>query len=347
MSLLRSADEEVKFEDMGCEPIFNARHHMYDPETHVQVRVISSRSLAVDLTTGLPRKKKRQNPESEKKQGGFFEKVYRNIKSRFGRRASTGTGCIIHVHGGGFVAMSSGSHQNYTRMWANDVGVPIISVDYRLAPQYQFPCALNDVWQVYYWVVMYGEACLGLNTDKVILVGDSAGGNLVAAVTAMAIERNFRVPDGLVMCYPALSLDKYRFSPSFLLGIDDPILPYPFLKMCIESYVGDNQESSFCCPSKCQYISPVLVKDEVLSRFPTTRIMVAQNDPLRDESFRFTLRMAKLGLDVFLKEYMYMPHGYLNYNAPLLGMKEESNEAINQCARWLNDFLYERAEDLE
>jgi len=56
--------------------------------------------------------------------------------------------------------------------------------------------------------------------------------------------------------------------------------------------------------------------------------------------------MAKLGLDVFLKEYMYMPHGYLNYNAPLLGMKEESNEAINQCARWLNDFIYEKAEDM-
>lgn len=73
----------------------------------------------------------------------------------------------------------------------------------------------------------------------------------------------------------------------------------------------------------------MLVKDETLIKFPKTRIMVAQNDPLRDESFRFTLRMAKLGLDVYLKEYMYMPHGYLNYNSPLLGMKEESNEAIN------------------
>ena len=53
---------------------------------------------------------------------------------------------IIHVHGGGFVAMSSSSHQNYTRVWANDLGVPIISVDYRLAPESQYPAALNDVW---------------------------------------------------------------------------------------------------------------------------------------------------------------------------------------------------------
>ena len=85
---------------------------------------------------------------------------------------------------------------------------------------------------------MYGEKYLGISTDKIILVGDSAGGNLIAAVTLMAIERNFRIPDGLIMCYPALNLSKYRFSPSLLLAIDDPMLPYPFLKMCLNSYVG-------------------------------------------------------------------------------------------------------------
>jgi len=56
--------------------------------------------------------------------------------------------------------------------------------------------------------------------------------------------------------------------------------------------------------------------------------MVAANDPLRDESFKFTLRLAKNGVDVYLKEYMYMPHGYLNYNSAFLGMKDEANETI-------------------
>lgn len=72
-------------------------------------------------------------------------------------------------------------------MWVNEIGVPIISIDYRLAPKYQFPAALNDVWQVYYWVVLYGEAYLGIKPEKIVLVGDSAGGNLVAACTIMAI----------------------------------------------------------------------------------------------------------------------------------------------------------------
>lgn len=67
--------------------------------------------------------------------------------------------------------------------------------------------------------------------------------------------------------------------------------------------------------------------------------MVPANDPLRDESFKFTLRLAKLGIDVFLKEYSYLPHGFLNYNAPLLGMKDESNETIKQCSKWIKDFI--------
>ena len=57
--------------------------------------------------------------------------------------------------------------------------------------------------------------------------------------------------------------------------------------------------------------------------------MVAANDPLRDDSIKLTYRLAKLNHDVKLREYLYMPHGFLNYNAPLLGMKEESNETIN------------------
>lgn len=62
-----------------------------------------------------------------------MSKFYKNIKERFAGDIKTNA-VIIHVHGGGFVAMSSGSHQNYTRVWANELGVPIFSIDYRLAP---------------------------------------------------------------------------------------------------------------------------------------------------------------------------------------------------------------------
>jgi hormone-sensitive lipase len=109
---------------------------------------------------------------------------------------------------------------------------------------------LNDVWQVYYWIIENAEACIGIKPEKIILVGDSAGGNLVAATCLMAINRGYRIPDGLIMCYPALSLSKEIFTPSMLLAVDDPILPYPFLKMCIDSYIGEISEKPECDPSK-------------------------------------------------------------------------------------------------
>jgi len=156
---------------------------------------------------------------------------------------------------------------------------------------------------VYYWLVTYGEAFLGVKPEKIILIGDSAGGNLVTAVTLMAIERNFRVPDGLILAYPALNLCKKVFTPSLLLSIDDPILPYPFLKMCLDSYIGDYSEHPHLGPAVNPYLSPIIAKNESLAKFPKTRIMIAANDPIRDESYRFTLKLSKLGVDVLLKEY--------------------------------------------
>lgn len=69
---------------------------------------------------------------------------------------------IIHIHGGGFVSMSSGSHQNYTRRWANMLKRPVFSIDYRLAPEYPFPAALDDCWQFYNWIVAFGKDLLGI-----------------------------------------------------------------------------------------------------------------------------------------------------------------------------------------
>lgn len=81
-------------------------------------------------------------------------------------------------------------------------------------------------------------------------------------------------------------VSKNSFNPSLLLALDDPILPYPFLKMCIDSYVGHAPDLS-----TNEYLSPLLASDATLSKFPPTRIMMGSNDPLRDDSFKFTLRL--------------------------------------------------------
>ena len=106
----------------------------------------------------------------------------------------TFNGLVVHIHGGGFVAMSSKSHQTYSRRWANMIKKPIFSLDYRLAPDDPYPAALDDIWQAYNWIVDNAEDILGIlieitskmtifcdkgvKPNKIIVTGDSAGGNL-------------------------------------------------------------------------------------------------------------------------------------------------------------------------
>ena len=110
---------------------------------------------------------------------------------------------MLHIHGGGFVAMSSASHQNYTRVWANILDIPIFSVDYRLSPESAFPDALNDCWQVYYWLFEDAEKVLGIKVNEIILAGDSAGGNLATALTLLCLKIGYKTPLCNLLSYPA------------------------------------------------------------------------------------------------------------------------------------------------
>lgn len=104
--------------------------------------------------------------------------------------------------------MSSFSHQDYTRKWINNIPNTILfSIDYRLAPENPFPDGLDDCWQVYLWIIHFAPIYLKTNLENIILTGDSAGGNLAMALTIRAIEMGVRIPDKIVLQYPALNLN--------------------------------------------------------------------------------------------------------------------------------------------
>lgn len=93
-----------------------------------------------------------------------------------------------------------------------------------------------------------------INPVKIILVGDSAGGNLVAALINLLITCNIRLPDGIVLVYPALNLNYYEYSPSLFTSLNDMILPHTFLKICLSSYLKDPRYK----PEEDYFVSPVL-----------------------------------------------------------------------------------------
>ncbi|XP_032105116.1 hormone-sensitive lipase isoform X1 [Sapajus apella] len=147
---------------------------------------------------------------------------------------------VVHFHGGGFVAQTSRSHEPYLKSWAQELGAPIISIDYSLAPEAPFPRALEECFFAYCWAVKHC-ALLGSTGERICLAGDSAGGNLCFTVALRAAAYGVRVPDGIMAAYPATMLQPAA-SPSRLLSLMDPLLPLSVLSKCVSAYTGAKTE---------------------------------------------------------------------------------------------------------
>ena len=120
----------------------------------------------------------------------------------------------------------------------------VCSIDYRLAPKCRFPDALDDVWQAYYWLVMNCHDYFGFTPKNIVLVGDSAGGNLCLSLTNLIIERSFQLPTGIVVCYPCTRVSVQEFWPSLLMSIDDSMASQSFLNTCVMSYIPPGMHNS-------------------------------------------------------------------------------------------------------
>ncbi|KXX77968.1 Hormone-sensitive lipase [Madurella mycetomatis] len=129
---------------------------------------------------------------------------------------------VLDIPGGGFVAMNPRCNDDKLFAWAAKTGLPVLSLDYRKAPEYPYPYALNECYDVYTTIIKSRGRCIGLSgkeVPKVVITGDSAGGNLAAATTLMIIESgsspvrrfqgqpNLPIPDGLLLFYPGLDMN--------------------------------------------------------------------------------------------------------------------------------------------
>ncbi|KAK8107406.1 Hormone-sensitive lipase [Apiospora kogelbergensis] len=129
---------------------------------------------------------------------------------------------ILDIPGGGFVAMDPRTNDDKLFSWAGKTGLPVLSLDYRKAPEFPYPFALNECFDVYTTIVKSRGRCLGMSgrhIPKIVVTGDSAGGNLATAMTLMVIETivtkkhptisptELPIPDGLVLIYPGLDMN--------------------------------------------------------------------------------------------------------------------------------------------
>lgn len=239
---------------------------------------------------------------------------------------------ILHFHGGGFIAMSSASHQNYTRKWAVETDTPVLSVDYRLAPESKYPNALDDCWQAYVWVVKHAKKYLGISPERLVLAGDSAGGNLALGVVLRCIHTGEKIPSGLLLTYPCVNMDAQSYTPSLMMSLEDPMIPYSFMKLCIESYLSPTDN-----PKTDPYISPILISHSDLAQFPPVRIMTVSQDPILDHSIRFAEKLIEAGVNVKLAQFEGLPHGSLNLDQSL-GVSD-ARKLVEKGTEYLKELL--------
>lgn len=229
---------------------------------------------------------------------------------------------LLFLHGGGWITESVDTYDRVCASMAKDTGHLVISVNYRLAPEHPFPIGLEDCYAAAK-AVYTGKLLSGLDPRRVTLIGDSAGGNLAAALCLMAKDRGEFLPRQQILIYPAVSNDYTENSPypSVRENGTDFLLTGVKLQQYLDLY--QSSESDRQNP----YFAPILAKD--LTGQPRTLIITAQYDPLRDEGEAYGRRLQEAGCEVEIHRIADALHGYF-----ALGIKyyhvQESFEIINQ-----------------
>ncbi len=207
---------------------------------------------------------------------------------------------LVYFHGGGWVAGSIATHDHLCRAIANEAGVAVVSVDYRLAPEFPFPAAVEDADAATIWVSENAEE-LGIDPTRLAVGGDSAGGNLAAVVARRARDRGGPPLAFQVLLYPATDADLN--TQSYLENADGYFLTRAAMSWYWDHYL----------PDRARRLDPDAspLRAEDLTGLPPALVLTAEYDPLRDEGEAYARRLAEAGVKVTTAAYPGMIHGFL------------------------------------
>jgi acetyl esterase len=232
-------------------------------------------------------------------------------------RPNSAEGTVLFIHGGGWVVGSLDTHDGPARALANAAAANVLSIEYRKGPEHPFPAAIKDVNNALDWLMADGPG-MGLDTSRVILCGESAGGTLAAALARHARDRGIRLA-GAALVYPptdaAMDSASYR---DFAKG-------YYLLADAMAWFYGH-----YLPPEHVAHpdASPLRARD--LAGLPPTCIVTAQFDPLRDEGRAYAARLIGAGNDVTYREIKGGVHGLWLMNA----LSPATAEMIGGVAGW-------------
>jgi acetyl esterase len=229
---------------------------------------------------------------------------------------------LVYFHGGGWVICDLDSHDPTCRAITNGVGCVVVSVDYRLAPEDKFPAAAEDAYAATLWVA--GNATdLGVDATRIAVGGDSAGGNLTAAVALMARDRQAPEVMFQLMIYPVTDIASMD-TRSYRENGEGYFLTTAAMEWYRRQYLADLSEASH------PYASPLRAAD--LAGLPPALVITAELDPLRDEGEAYGSRLREAGVPATTSRYDGVFHGFFALGA-LLDAAEQANEEAYAALR--------------
>jgi len=236
---------------------------------------------------------------------------------------------IIFYHGGGFVWGSTDVFDRLCRKMATETETVFVSVDYRLAPEYPFPAAINDSYRALKWVKANIRQ-YGGDPDKIIVMGESAGGNLAAAMPLVSRDSCGPGIIAQVIICGALTFEEtiYPSRKYFLSDDRSYLVSEGYLHRCKSQYLQNNVEASH------SYVSPLSADIDI--GMPPAMIITAQCDPLRDEGREYAAKLQEAGINVMYREYEGMIHAFMNFY-PFL---DKARMAINDVDAFIDTLAY-------
>lgn len=207
---------------------------------------------------------------------------------------------LVYFHGGGFVLCDLDSHDSCCRRLANGIGAVVVSVDYRLAPEHPYPAAVEDAWAATEWVAAHGGE-LGGDPARLVVAGDSAGGNLAAVVAMTARDRGGPDIAFQVLIYPVV--DQRRKSSLWSPHTRSGVLTAEHMQWFTAQYLGPDGDRTGVSAS------PILGD---MTDLPDAHVLTGALDPLCEEGEDYARLLAAGGANVSVRRYEHGFHGFFN-----------------------------------
>ncbi|MGE0009136.1 MAG: alpha/beta hydrolase [Parvibaculaceae bacterium] len=207
---------------------------------------------------------------------------------------------MLYLHGGGYVVGGLDSHDDICAEIAKGAGIDVVAVDYRLAPEHRFPAAFEDAWAA---LEALARGDLGLNAGRLVVAGDSAGGNLTAGLCLRARDLGAPVIGGQILIYPGLGGDRTR--GSYVQHASAPGLTTADTQYYKTVYIGPpnhpNHASKFAYP----------LKETAYAGLPPAFLVAAEWDPLRDDCYDYAARLKAAGVEAEVRHEPLLVHAFL------------------------------------